>query len=170
MVSGMTERLRSAKSSRGRNGLSPRTIQISVGVLKAGCEWAARNGLINRSPIAGIERPRADSKVMQAWTVEEARTFLQSTGEERIAFAWSLLLTRGLRRGELCGLRWDDVDLDAGVLRINRTRVVAKGKAIDSVPKTSRAEGCPTRRFTRGNPSGAQGSSGKQEIVGGQRL
>lgn len=98
--------------------------------------WAVKNGLIGRNPIAGIERPRAESSVMKAWSTKEARQFLQSVRNDRVAFAWSLLLARGLRRGELCGLRWEDIDFDAKVLRISRTRVVVNGSAIDSVPKT----------------------------------
>ncbi len=47
------------------------------------------------------------------------------------------MLTRGLRRGELAGLRWDAVDLEGRTLTISRTRVVVDGKAIDSTPKTA---------------------------------
>lgn len=136
VVNGMTQTLRTAKSSKGRQGLSARSAQLSVGVLKSACMWAVKNGLIGRNPIAGIERPRAESSVMRAWTTEESRQFLQSVRSDRVAFAWSLFLSRGLRRGELCGLRWGDLDLDASVLRISRTRVVVDGSAIDSVPKT----------------------------------
>jgi integrase len=50
--------------------------------------------------------------------------------------AWTLLLARGLRRGELAGLRWDAVDLDAGSISITRTRVLVDGQPTDSVPKT----------------------------------
>ena len=50
--------------------------------------------------------------------------------------AWTLLLTRGLRRGELAGLRWDAVDLEGRSLRITHTRVLVDGKPIDSEPKT----------------------------------
>jgi integrase len=136
VVNGMTDTLRTAKSSKGRKGLSARSAQLSVGVLKSACAWAVKNGLIGRNPIAGIERPRAESTVMRAWTIEEARQFVESISNDRIAFAWSLVLSRGLRRGELCGLRWEDIDLDARTLRISRTRVVVNGSAIDSVPKT----------------------------------
>ena len=41
---------------------------------------------------------------MKFWTVERARAFLDATSHDRLAFAWALLLARGLRRGELCGL------------------------------------------------------------------
>jgi len=50
--------------------------------------------------------------------------------------AWTLLLARGLRRGAFCGLRWSEVDLDGGVLRVTSTRVVVDGKAIVSEAKT----------------------------------
>jgi integrase len=76
------------------------------------------------------------SKAMNAWTVDEARAFLAATRDDRLAPAWALLLTRGLRRGELCGLRWSEVDLGAKVLRIVSTLVVVDGKAITSEPKT----------------------------------
>jgi integrase len=136
-VGEMVETLRTATTTTGRQGLSARSVQLSVAVLKAACSWAVENGLLGRNPVAGVRRPRAASSVMRAWTVEEARQFLESTRDDRLAFAWSLLLTRGLRRGELCGLRWEDVDLAGGVVRINRTRVVVDGKAIDSIPKTA---------------------------------
>ena len=54
---------------------------------------------------------------MKAWSIDEARAFLQK------AWAWTLALTRGLRRGELCGLKWEDIDLDRGTLQVNRARV-----------------------------------------------
>ncbi len=56
--------------------------------------------------------------------------------DDRLLAAWSLLLTRGLRRGELAGLRWDRVDLEAGSLQITRTRVLVDGQPVESTPKT----------------------------------
>jgi integrase len=74
---------------------------------------------------------------MKVWTADEARRFLEATREDRLAFAWALLLTRGLRRGELCGLTWSAVDLDAGTLRIEATRTIVNGQAAPSRPKTA---------------------------------
>jgi integrase len=73
---------------------------------------------------------------MESWSTEQARTFLEFNHEDRLSFAWWLLLSRGLRRGEPCGLRWDDVDLDGRVLQINRTRVTSGREVLDSTPKT----------------------------------
>jgi integrase len=135
-VVSFTEQLRTSKTSTGRKGLSPRSAQLAVGVLKSACAWALENGLLARNPIAGVRRPRGESKVMSAWSAEEARSFLTATHDDRLAFAWALLLTRGLRRGELCGLRWSEVDIDGQVLRVTSSRVVVDGTALDSAPKT----------------------------------
>ncbi len=135
-VTAMVQRLRTDKSSRGRIGLSPRSAQITVGVLKAACKWAVENELIARNPVVGIQRPRVSQTAMRAWSAEQARAFLTKTRGDRLAVGWALLLTRGLRRGELCGLRWENVDLTEGVLQINETRVVVDGKAATSSPKT----------------------------------
>ncbi len=56
--------------------------------------------------------------------------------DDRLAFAWAILLTRGLRRGELCGIKWSDIDLEGSTLRVARARVVVDAKVTDSMPKT----------------------------------
>jgi integrase len=74
---------------------------------------------------------------MKTWQPHEARVFLESTAQDRLAVAWALLLTRGLRRGELCGLRWSKIDLKKSALHVDATRVVVDGQALESTPKTS---------------------------------
>lgn len=133
----LVERLRTAKSASGRAGLSARSAQLTVGVLKAAYAWAVDFELLGRNPIAGVRRPRVDHRPMTAWSVADARAFLVATSEDRLAAAWALLLTRGLRRGELCGLRWDAIDFDARTFGVVHTRIVVDGHAIDSAPKTS---------------------------------
>lgn len=136
-VGEMVETLRVSGSRLGRGGLSPRSVQLAVTVLKSATSWAVTVELLGRDPLVGYKRPRGGSKAMTSWSTAEARQFLAATADDRMAFAWAILLTRGLRRGELCGLRWDDVDLDGRVLRVNRTRVVVDGRTIDSSPKTA---------------------------------
>jgi integrase len=111
---------------------------MAVVVLKAATQWAATTRLVGRDPLLGFKRPRAKASkdATAAWSVDEARTFLIYVADDRLLAAWTLLLTRGLRRGELAGLRWDAVDLEGQSLRITRTRVLVDGKPVDSIPKT----------------------------------
>jgi integrase len=135
-VNELVTTLRTKKSAKGREGLSPRSAQIAVTVLKSAYAWANNNGLMSRNPIAGVQRPRVQRSEMKTWQPAQARAFLASTADDRIAIAWALLLTRGLRRGEVCGLRWAKVDLNQGVMQVESTRVVVEGEALDSTPKT----------------------------------
>ncbi len=136
-VQQLVEKLRTETTPRGRKGLSPRSAQLAVATLKAACAWAVENGLLGRNPILGARLPRFDRPTMKAWSIEDAKEFLDRTKTDRLGFVWALLFTRGLRRGEACGLRWSDVDLERGFLRITRTRVVVAGVPMDSTPKTT---------------------------------
>ena len=73
---------------------------------------------------------------MRWWTPQQARTFLAAVEGDRFYALWVLLLTTGMRRGELAGLRWCDVDLDARVLSVVRTRVSVAYSVCESDPKT----------------------------------
>ena len=102
----LAETLR-AEGSRAQGALSARSVQLSLTVLKAATAWALETGLVGRDPLAGYRRPRATTSkgAGAAWTVDEARAFVGSVSDDRLSGAWRLLLTRGLRRGELAGLR-----------------------------------------------------------------
>jgi integrase len=79
---------------------------------------------------------------MSAWTEDESQAFLVFTASDRLAAAWALFLVLGLRRGEVAGLRWQDVDLEAGHVRIVHALVVGgDNKAIDSAPKRTQVVG-----------------------------
>jgi integrase len=131
--------LRSPAGSRlGRGGLSDRSVQLAMATLKQATAWAWRSGLIAADPLLGYRRPRSggSSKATGAWSADEAGAFLASVADDKLRAAWWLFLSRGLRRGELCGLQWSDLDLERGTLSVLRTRVMVAGQAINSVPKT----------------------------------
>ena len=75
---------------------------------------------------------------MRAWTAEELRTFTTATSTHRWAGIWALLATTGMRRGEVLGLRWSDVDLDAGTVTIRATRIRFGSTTATSSPTTAR--------------------------------
>lgn len=122
----------------GSGGLSPRSVRLAHQVLHLALDRAADCRLIARNPAAArLDLPRMARPTMQTWTGEEARRFLVATAGERHVVVWALMLSTGLRRGEVLGLRWDDVDLDVGRLAVTQTVVVASNKVYLSEPKTA---------------------------------
>ncbi|MER7004743.1 site-specific integrase [Dactylosporangium sp. NPDC000555] len=69
-------------------------------------------------------KPRETDDLRPVWTLAEARTFLDHIAGDRLYPPWRLLLTTGLRRGELCGLKWCDLEPDLATLTVRRQRVV----------------------------------------------
>ena len=163
--------LRSEPSAKGRKGLSARSTQLAVGVLKAACAWAVQAEMIGRNPIASVRRPRAEGQAMRVWTSGEARAFLDATSGDRLAFAWALLLTRGLRRGELCGLRWSAIDLDAGTLRVESTLITVEGQAVSVAAENDGGPPFdPPRRATRRPAPGAPEAPARRAARGWARV
>ena len=103
--------------------------------------------------------PRVPRKGRRVWTVAQLQTVLQRARSDRFFALWLLEATSGMRRCELAGARRDLLDLDAGTLAIEITRVVVDGRVIESDGKTENAQhgenGTPphpdtiTRRFKR---------------------
>ncbi|CDC72780.1 site-specific recombinase XerD [Candidatus Colimorpha enterica] len=99
-------------------------------------EKAVTEGLITTNPAIGCRLPPKKAKEMQVLTQDEIRRFLIQAHEEGYYEFFLLELTTGMRRGEILGLQWKDVNLDTGELHIRR-QVVKKGtQALISKPKT----------------------------------
>jgi len=96
---------------------------------------AVRWRLLARNPAHDVRLPRAEKKEMTAWVAEDARAFLAGTADDRLAALWMVALHSGMRRGELAGLRWADVDLDAGTIAVTQQRTTAHYKVVVAEPK-----------------------------------
>jgi len=104
--------------------LSGRSVAYVASILHRAFKDAVRWQLLVRNPADSSDPPRPSTPPqMRTWTAQELRTFLDGVSADRLAGAWWLLATTGMRRGEVLGLRWEDVDFDAGVLRISRTLI-----------------------------------------------
>lgn len=103
-------------------GLSPRSVVATLGALSQALDLAAREGLVTRNVARMVKRPRQRREDVQRWTAAEASRFREHVLSDRLAGAWLLSLA-GLRRSEVLGLRWSDVDLDAGTVRVEQGRV-----------------------------------------------
>ncbi|TCN18946.1 tyrosine-type recombinase/integrase [Mesobacillus foraminis] len=77
--------------------------------------------LLPSNPITKIHLPKDPRKEISVWEVDEVKEFLKVATIDRLYPAFQIAITTGIRRGEILGLRWKDVDLDKGVLFIRQT-------------------------------------------------
>jgi integrase len=120
-------------------GLSPTTVSHLHTVLHGAFAEAVRWGLLSRNVVALARPPRKVHVEVVALTVEEARALLAAAAGTRFEVLFVLALKTGMRRGELLALRWEDVDLDKGVLQVRGTlRRTREGLRIGT-PKTAAA-------------------------------
>lgn len=123
------------KGGRGGKPLSAKTVTNTAGLLSSALGDAVRLRLVAHNVASDARLPRRPHREMSAWSEAEAAAFLDAVRPDRMYPLWRLALATGLRRGELCGLRWKDVDLAAGAITIANTRVVA-ASVVDGAPKT----------------------------------
>ena len=128
------------KPRRFRDGpLSPTTVRYCHRLLRRALQDALRWELIDRNPCDAVVAPRAAETEMQVWTPAEVQRFLAAVDKDRLNTMWRLFLITGMRRGEIAGLRWIDVDLAVGRISVRHTRVLVYDRAHVSQPKTPRS-------------------------------
>jgi integrase len=104
--------------------LSARSVAYTATIMHRALRDAVRWQAIVRNPADAADPPRPSARPeMRTWSGAELGRFLEHVAADRLVGAWWLLGTTGMRRGEILGLRWSDVDLDAGSLRITRTLI-----------------------------------------------
>ena len=125
----------------GRGGLSRASVRYVHAILHRALGDAVKWALIVRNPCEAAEPPRPDRSQtrMRVWTASELRRFIAFTEDDRLHAAWVLASTTGMRRGEVLGLRWADVDLTEARLSVRQTLVSVAYEVRVSAPKTKKA-------------------------------
>ena len=115
-------------------------------LLHKALKQAVNDGLIPRNVTEAVKAPRQQRKEMKTFTPEQAHAFLDAAEGDRLGALYVVAIHTGLRQGELFGLRWEDVDLEAGTLSIHRTLSGAKGGPTFTTPKNDKARRVRLRR------------------------
>ena len=129
-------------------GLSVRTVHLVHTILHGALKKAVKCGLIIRNVCEAVELPRGAKKERRVLTFEEQEILLTELKKDRWGAAYIFALFTGLRRGEVLALRWDDIDLDNGIICVNKTlnRVKSyendkkKTRLIVTTPKTEKSK------------------------------
>jgi integrase len=116
-------------------GLGPRSVRLTLGRLKAAFEMAVDEGRLVRNVVKLVTPPEYTPGERATWSRTEVRSFLRVATKDRLHAAWRLSLY-GLRRGEVLGLRWSDIDLRAKTLTVSQARVLVDYKVRLESPKS----------------------------------
>lgn len=119
-----------------RRPWAPRSLNAAIDAWRLVLDYGCQRRELAHNPAAGIKKVERDHREMDTYTPAEIRAVLRATDADRNGHLWYLALS-GLRRGEIAGLKWSDIDFDAGTLSIARNRVqVGASTVAENAPKT----------------------------------
>ena len=117
LTEGRVPRIESEKQPKG---LSAKTVRNINQVISSAMDMAVKHKLILSNPTEGCELPKVEHREMHTIHAEQLGAFLREAKESGVYELYYLDLATGLRRGELLGLKWEDVDMDHGVIHVRR--------------------------------------------------
>jgi integrase len=116
--------------------VSPRTVEFARAVLRRALNDAVVDRLIEVNPVVGSKTPKKDGKPRHStWTGDQVQSFLECTARARLAPMWQLAAATGMRRGELMALTWQHVDLDTGIVSVERSTAQLGNELVTTTPK-----------------------------------
>jgi integrase len=120
-----------------QRGLSAQTVQHVHRTLSQALTHAVRLGVLLKNPAAQVKPPRPPQREIKILSKEEISSVLEAAKAKPPLYLPTLIaVTTGLRRGELLGLRWSDLDVKAGTLTVNQSLERIEGKVNFKAPKT----------------------------------
>jgi integrase len=121
-------------------GSAPASVNKLHVALHKALDQAVKWHMIPRNVAEVVKAPRPSPEEIQPLNREQAKTLLEvARKEDRFEALYMLAVTTGLRQGELLGLKWEDVDLEDGGIRVRRTLTRHKGRLVLGEPKTKRS-------------------------------
>jgi integrase len=135
-----TDQVRNFRRCKLDEGLSTRTVQYLLFLLRKALQEAVEDGLIPRNVAHGVKVSQVGKEEVRPLSPEQTNTFLEATSGDRFEALYVLAIHTGLRQGELLGLCWEDVDLDTRTLSVKRTLSGAEGsRPVFGTPKTAKS-------------------------------
>jgi len=121
----------SFRNARLKDGLHPRTVELSLIVLRRALAQALKWNLVTMNAAQAVEFPKYERREVEPWTPEQARIFLEAAAGERLGALYAVALSLGLRRAEALGLRWQDVNFEKRTLTVAQQVERVGGPRVD---------------------------------------
>ena len=131
--------IRRLLESKADSGLSTATVRHIHGLIRNALADAEREELVPRNAAKLVRPPALDRPERRALTMDEARALLVSIRGDRLEALWVCALSLGLRRGELLGLRWVDIDQTAQTVSVRQALLRVDGRLVLAKLKTDRS-------------------------------
>jgi integrase len=112
------------------------TVRRALATLRMIFSTAVRDEIIPANPALNVDKPAVSDSPVAAWEPEHIAEFLQRCARHRLGSLFELAIYTGMRRGEICGLHWGDVDLVARKITVRHNRVSVDGRVQESTTKT----------------------------------
>jgi integrase len=122
-----------------KDGLSSKTVAYIRQVLRTSLDQAMRWNLVSRNVVTLVPAPRKERKAIRPLEPHHVDMFLSAVAGRRLEALYITTLALGLREGEVLGLQWDDINLRAGTVRVQRQLQRFAGRLHLVEPKTDRA-------------------------------
>jgi integrase len=119
------------------SGLSPKSVRYLHGIIHQALDQALQWQMVTRNIADSVTPPRTRQPRIQTWDADEVRRFLEAAEGDTYGPLWILALGTGMRRGELLGLRWQDLDLAGARLHVRQCLVEIGGVPTLQEPKTA---------------------------------
>ncbi len=122
---------------KGEKPLSARSVLHAHLIIQEALDRAMKWGMIHRNVAEAVDAPRPKKIEMSVWDAEEVRKFLEVAKEDRYYIAFLIAITTGMRKGEILGLRWKDIDFEKNTLSVRQTFARAEKGHDFQEPKSS---------------------------------
>jgi len=133
-----SERLRAGRTDGRGSQLAAKTVKDFHVILHKSLQQAVRWQLVGRNVTDTVDPPHVSRAEMRIWDHETVRQFLTYSEHDHYSPLWLVAIMTGLRRGELLGLKWDDIDLERGTLAVRRNLVEIGSTLYWQEPKTAK--------------------------------
>ncbi|QFQ97741.1 site-specific integrase [Streptomyces phaeolivaceus] len=146
------------------NGSKPATAHQVHRTFRVALNEAVRRGHLGKNPVQLAKAPKVGDYEVEPYTVAEVQRLLKAAGQSRNSARWAVALALGLRQGEVLGLKWEDVDLDAGFLMVRRSRHRPQYAHGCAEPCGRKAGYCPQKRRSNPETSTTKSRAGRRAV------